>query len=62
MTKACPTLEPFFGLFGLADHWTNFYGCHLMKNDKKLFYGEILLLTFSRSEETLKNLLKKANV
>ena len=44
------TLDPFFGLFGLVDLGTNFYGCHLMKNDKKLFYGEILLKTFSRSE------------
>ena len=33
-----------------------------MKNDKKLFYGKILILTFSRSEATLKNLFKKANV
>ena len=33
-----------------------------MKNDKKLFCGEILLQTFSRSEATFKKPLKKANV
>ena len=59
ITKACSTLDPFFDLFWPCGLRNQFFGCHLMKNDKKLFNGEILHQNFSRSEATLKNLLKR---
>ena len=41
ITKACLTLDPFFGLFWPCGPRDQFLW--LMKNDKKLFYGEILI-------------------